>query len=81
MGTKNISRKKTQTRRRYSLVLPDELFEELQGVADARGTSVVELIRLFVKIGLMAIKLEDEPGDDNALIIRKGGKERELLIA
>ncbi len=64
--------------KRYNLVLPEELFRELQALADRRYTTVVELIRRFIKLGLLAADLEDRP--DAALIIREGDRERQILL-
>lgn len=64
--------------KRYSLVLPEELFEAVQELADRRHTTVVEIIRRFIKLGLIAARIEDTP--DAALIIREGDTEREIIL-
>ena len=64
--------------KKYNLALPQELFDELQEVADKRHTTVVELLRRFIKLGLIASQIDETP--DAALIIREGNKEREILI-
>lgn len=64
--------------KKYNLALPQALFDELQEVADKRHTTVVELLRRFIKLGLIAIQIDETP--DAALIIREGDKEREILI-
>jgi hypothetical protein len=64
--------------KRYNLTLPAELFDEIQQLADERHTTVVDLLRRFIKLGLLAIKLEEDP--DAALIIREGDQERQILI-
>lgn len=64
--------------KRYSLALPADLYDDLQRVAQERNTTVVELLRRFIKLGLFALEIEDEPG--SALIIREGEKEREILM-
>jgi hypothetical protein len=64
--------------RRYSLVLPETLFAEVQRLADAEQTTVVELLRRFIKLGLLASRIADTPG--SALIIREGDREREILM-
>ncbi len=69
---------KTTGLKRYNLTLPDELFKELQQVADKRHTTVVDLLRRFIKLGLIATNLEDTP--DAALIIREGDTEREVIL-
>jgi ATP-dependent Clp protease ATP-binding subunit ClpA len=64
--------------RRYNLVLPDELYGELQGLAERQHTTVVDLVRRFVKLGLLATQVSETPG--SALILREGERERELLL-
>jgi hypothetical protein len=68
----------TSPAKRYNLVLPEELYNELQTVADRRHTTVVELLRRFVKLGLLVAKAEQSP--NMAFILREGDKERELLL-
>ncbi len=64
--------------KRYTLVLPKELFDEVQRVADARHTTVVDMLRRFIKLGLLSVQLEEAP--DAALLIREGESEREILL-
>jgi hypothetical protein len=64
--------------RRYSLVLPLELFDEVQKLADSRHTTVVEILRKFIKLGLLAIQIEETP--DATLLIREGDTEREIIL-
>jgi hypothetical protein len=64
--------------KRYSLVLPEDLFTAIQALADQRQTTVVDLIRRFIKLGLIAAKIEDTP--DAALIIREGDTERQIIL-
>jgi hypothetical protein len=64
--------------KRYSLVLPEDLFTAIQKLADQRQTTVVDLIRRFIKLGLIAAKIEDTP--DAALLIREGDTERQIIL-
>jgi hypothetical protein len=64
--------------KRYNLVLPEDLFIEVQKVADNRHTTVVEMLRRFIKLGLLAIQLEEKPGA--ALLIREGDTERQIVL-
>jgi hypothetical protein len=64
--------------KRYSLVLPEELFNEVQELATREHTTVVELMRRFIKLGLLAFKVQETP--DAALIIREGSSEREIVF-
>lgn len=68
----------TSAAKRYNLVLPEELYQEVQTLADNRHTTVVELLRRFVKLGLLVAKAEESP--DMAFILREGDRERELLL-
>lgn len=63
---------------RYNLALPKELFDELKGAADERGMTVVEVLRKFIKLGLLALETQDTPG--SALIIREGDTERQIVM-
>jgi len=58
--------------------LPEDLFTALQVLAEQRQTTVVDLIRRFIKLGLIAAKIEDTPGA--ALIIRDGDTERQIIL-
>ena len=64
--------------KRYNLVLPEDLFNEVQRVADSQHTTVVELLRRFIKLGLLATKVQQTPGA--ALLIREGEHEREIIL-
>jgi len=63
---------------RYNLALPKDLFEELKDAADKRGMTVVEVIRKFIKLGLLALETQDKPG--SALIIRESDTERQIMM-
>lgn len=64
--------------KRYNLVLPEELFNEVQQIADERQTSVVDILRRFIKLGLLADQIEKSP--DSALLIRQGNVERQIIL-
>jgi hypothetical protein len=64
--------------KRYNLVLPGHLYEEVQTLADEQNTSVLDLLKRFIKIGLLVAKLSQSP--DTALIIREGDREREVMF-
>jgi hypothetical protein len=64
--------------KRFNLLLPQVLFDELEAVAERRHTSVVELLRRFIKLGLIADQIEMSP--DAELIIREGDVERRILL-
>lgn len=64
--------------KRYNLVLPEDLFQEVQHLADERQTSVVDLLRRFIKLGLLAANLEND--QDSALLIRQGEETRQIVL-
>lgn len=64
--------------KRYNLVLPEELFRELQMLAEHRHTTVVELLRKFIRLGLLVAKFEESP--DTVFVVREGDKERQLVL-
>ncbi len=64
--------------KRYNLVLPEDLFDELQELADNKQTTVVDLLRKFIKLGLVVAKVEETPG--SAFLIREGKAERQLVL-
>ena len=71
-------RERRRQGRRDSLVLPDELFAEVERLAERQQTTVVELLRRFTRLGLLATQLQERP--DAALLIREGGTERQILL-
>jgi hypothetical protein len=63
--------------KRYNLVLPEELYSELEKVADDKGVPVVELLRKFIKLGLLALDAEKDGG---GVIIFANGKEKQVIM-
>ena len=76
--TEGYPAQSSKSLKRYNLVLPEELFNAVQELADRRHTTVVDLIRRFIKLGLIAARIEDTP--DAALIIREGDSEQQILL-
>jgi hypothetical protein len=64
--------------KRYNLVLPEALFSEVQALADQRGVTVLELLRKFIRLGLLVAKAEDSP--DTVFLLRDGETERQLVL-
>jgi hypothetical protein len=73
-----IVRSSSEEIKKYNLVLPKDLFHEVQKLAKARHTTVIEMFRKFIKLGLIVIQLEDSP--DASLIIREGDTERQVVF-
>ena len=57
-------------RRRYSLVLSDYTFEEISKLAKELDTSVVEVIKKFLRLGLLMYKYQEDP-DVSVQIVEK----------
>lgn len=67
--------------KRLSLTVPLALYEELERVAHERqGASVPELLRTFIRMGLLLIKETDHGGQPTTLVLRDGEKEREIFL-
>ncbi|HEX8597355.1 MAG TPA: hypothetical protein VF952_02455 [Chloroflexia bacterium] len=64
--------------KRYNLALPHELFDQLEAIAEENHTTVVEVLRRFIKLGLVAVKAQKE--ENTTFLIREGEKEREILV-
>jgi hypothetical protein len=70
-----MSKEKTK---RYNLVMPQALFDELQTIADERHSTVLEVMKQFIRLGLLVSKAEK--ASDATVIIREGERERELML-
>lgn len=68
---------KTDTKR-YNLVLPKDTYNRLQAMATQKQTTMLDLIRRFIRLGMIAAELEGKP--NTALVIREGDKEREIFL-
>jgi hypothetical protein len=66
---------KRHNMKRYNLDLPVDLFNELKQVADHQNTTMVEVIRKFIKLGLT---LEKVP--ESTLYIREGDAFSRLIV-
>jgi hypothetical protein len=74
-----VRRKSAKTPvKRYNLVLPEELFQQLQDLADRRHTTVVELIRKSIKIALLVAEAEESP--DKAFTIGEGKQPERIRL-
>jgi hypothetical protein len=68
----------SQDKKNYNLVLPESLFDELKMQAQRRDKTMLELLKLFIKIGLLVLDSQDSK--NSSLIIREGDKETLLKI-
>jgi hypothetical protein len=63
--------------RRYSLVIPEALYTELQERAAAEHTSMQDVMRRTMKFGLDMAKEVEEPG--TSLVLEKEGRLKKLI--
>lgn len=64
--------------KRYNLALPEDLFREVEELAGREHTTVLEVLRRSVKLGVLAARIQETP--DAAIIIREGTIERQLVL-
>ncbi|HEY0070711.1 MAG TPA: hypothetical protein VGE04_12160 [Chloroflexia bacterium] len=64
--------------KKYQIVVPESLFEEIEKIADSRQTTVIDIIRRFLKLGILTAKIENTP--NAGLFIREGESEREIIL-
>ncbi len=63
--------------KRYNLALPEDLYREVEQLANREHTTVLEIIRRSVKLGLIAARTQAAGG---SLVLREGDKEREIVL-
>jgi len=66
---------KRTTMKRYNLDVPVELFEALRTVADRQQTTIVDVIRRFIRLGLAV-----EKSADSTLYIREGDSFSKIIL-
>ncbi|MFN8495696.1 MAG: hypothetical protein U0350_49345 [Caldilineaceae bacterium] len=71
-------KEKTSSTKRYNLVLPEDLFDQVQQLADDRQTTIVDMLRRFIKLGVLAAQIENSP--NSALVIRQGNIEQQIIL-
>lgn len=64
--------------KRYTLVIPQGMYDEVEQIAEQRHATVIDLLRKFIKLGILAVNLEDDP--NAALVIREGDTEKEIMM-
>ena len=64
--------------KRYNLVLPEPLLREVQELAEQRHVTVLELMRKFIRLGLLVAKAEESR--DTVFLLRDGNTERQLVL-
>ena len=61
-------------KKRYTFELPIEIYDQLAETADQNGTSVVEMLRKYIKLGLHAT----QPG--TTVLLRIGETEQPIML-
>ena len=64
--------------KRYNLVIPRELFEKVEEIARENQATVIEILKRFIKLGLIASEVERDP--EAKFLIREGETEREVVF-
>ena len=64
--------------KRYNLVLPVELFSQIEEIANDKNQTIVGVLRQFIMLGLLAVEMEDK--SEAELIIRDGDQEKLLKL-
>jgi len=65
--------------KRYSLVISESMFDEVQRTAEEDHTAILDQLRRFIKLGLYITRIAK--GNPNSqIIIREKGKEQEILF-
>lgn len=63
--------------KRYNLALSEDLYREVEQLANREHTTVLEIIRRSVKLGLIAARTQAAGG---SLLLRQGDREREIIL-
>jgi hypothetical protein len=65
-------------RAQYHLSMPVVLHEELQAIADEQQVSIAEIMRRFLKMGVVASKLAQSP--DAYLCVAQGDMIQQIIV-
>jgi hypothetical protein len=64
--------------KRYTLTLLESTLDEVDGIAADEGVTTVNILRRFVRLGLLVTKAQRTSGA--SLIIREDGQDKHILI-
>ena len=62
--------------KKIKLQIKEELYDELAAIAKKRNIEPIDLIRRWIKLGLIADDIQDDP--NACIVIREGERERIL---
>lgn len=66
--------------KRLTMLIPTALYADLERMAQARqGSSVPELVRSFIRLGLLVMQEEDGT-PQSTLVIKQDEREREIFL-
>jgi hypothetical protein len=63
----------------YSIEIDEDIFATLKAYADDKGLPVAELVRRYLKIGIVVQRLEESP-EAQVMILESNGTARQLVI-
>jgi len=64
--------------KRYSLVIPEDLYAELQELAAGEHTAIQDIIRRSIRLGIYAAKIAEEAGA--SLVVEREGQPKERIL-
>lgn len=68
----------TKNTKRYNINIPQELFDQIRMFANERGTTAIDVIKRFIRLGLIVAECEKTKAK---LIIREeDGTEKEIIL-
>ncbi|MEW5873098.1 MAG: hypothetical protein AB1894_27815 [Chloroflexota bacterium] len=63
---------------RFNLTLPTKVVGELENIAEEYEVSVTDVMRAFLRIGLMVAKTQKD--QNKAILVREGEREAEIIF-
>jgi len=62
-------------KKRYHLVLPEDVYEQVKVLAEQKGLSVVDVLRKFIQLGIILSRKSD-----STLVIREKDNKETLIV-
>lgn len=59
---------------RYNIMLPKELYDSLKDLADEQDTTISNLMRSFIKLGMIAL------APDTTLVLKTRDSEQQIVL-
>lgn len=67
-----------EMKKRFNLVMESSTLSRLEVIAKSQGEAVVSIVRRFINLGFLVYEASNDP--ETAVIIRKDGREREIMF-